>query len=332
MANFQVPWASAFGQHVTANAGAKLYFFEVGTTTPKTTYQDADETTPHANPVVADANGVFAPIYFTGPYKIRMDDADDVVINTADNVIPTTDAAVLVGDFDSSTNSSNYPASGSKGQMYKVSTGFTLAAASGSHVLLTGDFIICNKNNATAIDADWDTIKGTKIWIDEDDMASDSAALAPSQQSVKKFVEDGAITFTNKTLDSAGAGNVLTFDGSAANTDITSVSSIDEVGGKEIKYKYLEIGDWNMDGTASVTVAHGLDTSKFINVSAAIKQDVVANPIYDLFSEGGGSISWDPSPTSSPVTLWRTAAGFFDNTDYDQTSYNRGWILITYYE
>lgn len=38
--------------------------------------------------------------------------------------------------------------------------------------------------------------------VDEDDMSSDSATLAPSQQSVKAYVDSGIVTMTNKTLTS----------------------------------------------------------------------------------------------------------------------------------
>lgn len=53
---FQLPF-------VTAAAADKLYFYATGTSTPQNTYQDADLTVPHANPVVANGAGNFAPIY-----------------------------------------------------------------------------------------------------------------------------------------------------------------------------------------------------------------------------------------------------------------------------
>jgi hypothetical protein len=43
--------------------GAKLDAFLTGTTTPTTVYQDPDLTTPHTNPVVADAGGLLPAIY-----------------------------------------------------------------------------------------------------------------------------------------------------------------------------------------------------------------------------------------------------------------------------
>lgn len=44
---------------------------------------------------------------------------------------------------------------------------------------------------------------------DEDDMASDSATMLATQQSIKAYVDGGAVTFTNKTLDAQGTGNAL---------------------------------------------------------------------------------------------------------------------------
>lgn len=66
-------------------AGAKLFFFESGTSTPLTTYSDNDLSVPNADPVVADAAGRYATIYLAvDVYKVRIDDADDVTIYTAD--------------------------------------------------------------------------------------------------------------------------------------------------------------------------------------------------------------------------------------------------------
>ena len=61
--------------------GAKLYFYEVGTTTPKDTYQDYDLATPNTNPVVTDANGFTPPVFLAADgYKIVATDADDVAL------------------------------------------------------------------------------------------------------------------------------------------------------------------------------------------------------------------------------------------------------------
>lgn len=43
---------------------AKAYFTETGTTTPVAVYEDNECTTPHTDPVVADAQGIFPPIFY----------------------------------------------------------------------------------------------------------------------------------------------------------------------------------------------------------------------------------------------------------------------------
>lgn len=81
--------------------GAKLYFFQTGTSTPQNTYQDIALATPHANPVVADASGVFAPIYLDASlpdYRVRL----------------TTSADVQLWQID------DYPAAQDTGQVYRL--------------------------------------------------------------------------------------------------------------------------------------------------------------------------------------------------------------------
>lgn len=78
-------------QAVNANSlplsGAKLYFYQALTTTPITVYQDADETTPHTNPVLADASGLFPPIYVPSVlYKFVLQTSAGVTVQTADEI------------------------------------------------------------------------------------------------------------------------------------------------------------------------------------------------------------------------------------------------------
>lgn len=55
--------AVIFDNNGVRAAGALAYFFDDGTTTPRTTYQDDALATPHAHPVVADASGRMPRIY-----------------------------------------------------------------------------------------------------------------------------------------------------------------------------------------------------------------------------------------------------------------------------
>lgn len=75
--------------------GAKLTFYATGTTTKTDTYSDADLDTENANPVVADADGRFSPIYLdpTTVYRVQLHDADDVLIYDVDPYLPAKDFA-----------------------------------------------------------------------------------------------------------------------------------------------------------------------------------------------------------------------------------------------
>lgn len=76
-------------------AGALVYFYEAGTTTPKDTYSDVDRTTPNANPVVCDAGG-FLPDVFVGEgdYKIVSATSADATLRTVDNAVTGLDATI----------------------------------------------------------------------------------------------------------------------------------------------------------------------------------------------------------------------------------------------
>lgn len=88
-------------QTVDANgapySGAKLAFYQSGTTTPITVYQDAAKATPHTNPVVADTSGTFAEIFVdTDPYKVVLTTSSGTLIETID-AIPLLAGASIVG-------------------------------------------------------------------------------------------------------------------------------------------------------------------------------------------------------------------------------------------
>jgi hypothetical protein len=162
MALINNPRISAYGLNIKPSAGALCYIYEAGTTTPKTTYSVPALTAGYeqSHPVVADSRGVFAAMYIDGTYKIVIKDSAGATIYTDDNQVGGAGNVQIKGDFDSTTNSSNYPVSGDQGDLYRVTETFTLAAASGSHEVVNGDIIIANKNGAAALDADWDIYLG----------------------------------------------------------------------------------------------------------------------------------------------------------------------------
>ena len=96
-----------------------------------------------------------------------------------------------------------------------------------------------------------------------------------------------------------------------------------------IKTKIIDIGDWNMDATATVTVAHGLTLPNIRRVDATIQRDDGLFH-FDLRVSTTAAISGAISVDGTNVSLDRTAGVGFDSTVYDSTSFNRGWIIITY--
>ena len=63
-------------------AGAKLYTYTSGTSAPQSVYSDYALATPHANPVVADSNGVFPVMYWgnTNRYRLTLKTSADVTM------------------------------------------------------------------------------------------------------------------------------------------------------------------------------------------------------------------------------------------------------------
>ena len=76
---FVLPLADV-GNGISPSDGALLYFFDFGTSTPKTTYSDFALTTANTSPVVADADGLFSDIYLDVQASVTLRDRNNVVI------------------------------------------------------------------------------------------------------------------------------------------------------------------------------------------------------------------------------------------------------------
>ncbi len=91
---FTLPYARVFDATGLSSNGAKLTFYETGTTTPLDTYSDEARTIANTNPVVANSEGRFGSIFLKDQkYKVLLNDSDDNLIWTADPVIGTNDAS-----------------------------------------------------------------------------------------------------------------------------------------------------------------------------------------------------------------------------------------------
>ncbi len=99
------------------------------------------------------------------------------------------------------------------------------------------------------------------------------------------------------------------------------------------KVKIIDIGDWDMDATANVQIAHGLTAANIRSITVFIREDTgLGNNVFaldfynDIVGQSLGGYDWD----DTNVNLNRAAGIGFDGTDYNATSYNRGWITIIY--
>lgn len=117
--------------------------------------------------------------------------------------------------------------------------------------------------------------------------------------------------------------NVL---GSTFGGDVTVTGDISAA--NLLNVTVVDIGDWNIDSTTTVNVNHGLTLSKIRAVNVTIRND--ANTAHYDFA-GCASDGSRITISSTQVSIIRTISGdFFDDPDFDSTSYNRGWIVIQY--
>lgn len=106
---------------------------------------------------------------------------------------------------------------------------------------------------------------------------------------------------------------------------------IDQNNGHVLRMEVHEIGDWDMKAFSSKTIVHSVpDYRNIVNIVAMIRTDgdsVIQN-LESGFASGSGYIQY----TQTDIMLIRVVNGFFDDAIFGSTSYNRGWIHITYFE
>ncbi|MFA5154436.1 MAG: hypothetical protein WC554_17965, partial [Clostridia bacterium] len=136
-------------------------------------------------------------------------------------------------------------------------------------------------------------------------------------------VTGGVYTSGNQTI-----AGVKTF----SSTIVGSIDSIKETGtgAGTVRKKILDIGDWNMDSTPAADVAHGLTASKIRSVSILIRPDVGDTLLPIEYTGGADTPSGFYQIQGINIFMARVTGGSFDSTDFDSTSFNRGWITIEY--
>jgi hypothetical protein len=82
----------------------------------------------------------------------------------------------------------------------------------------------------------------------------------------------------------------------------------------------INLGDWNMDTTANITIAHGLGSS----IRAVDIQIIADGSLYLVPLFVGGAYQYD----STDILIIRNSAGEFDGPGYSDTPFNRGYLTI----
>jgi len=136
------------------------------------------------------------------------------------------------------------------------------------------------------------------------------------------------ITGDNNTVG-AGVSNVtIVGDNQTVNESDTSVINGNVINTETTGrvYKELEIGSWDMDLITNIGVSHSLSATEWgtiRNVEVSIIDD--ANTFHQPL-ENGGLMGFG----SSTFSLQRTVSGTFDNSNYDDSTVNRGFIRFYY--
>ena len=96
-----------------------------------------------------------------------------------------------------------------------------------------------------------------------------------------------------------------------------------------LRRKTLELGDWDMDADTSIEVAHGLINNQWQGMREV--ELVIRNDDDTTYYTGHLGDSPEASVSgvqATNITIQRKLSGTFDGTDFDSTSYNRGWATI----
>jgi len=276
---FYEPIARIFTNAGAVGVGYKYYFYETGTTTPVTTYQDDGLTVANTNPVLSDANGRFPEIWYSDLSQLKL-----IVKDSSNNTIETVDpvgasaSAVSLNDFD--VRPTSY-----WGLTAGTSTAFTLVAnPTISAYANTQTFVIqphldCGNSPALAIDGlsalSWKkyTQQGTKVALKANDLRAsqryfniidgvDVVCLNPSSLPILSgsatalTIATGVVTLTNNS-----SSYIVDTEGSTSTDDLTTIN-----GGQDGQIVIIQSANNNRDitlktGVGNIINPSGLDTT-----------------------------------------------------------------------
>jgi len=210
--------------------GAKAYFYDTGTTNARTTYQDSGAVTPHADPVVADANGFFPEVFVIGGTAVKC------VLKTSADVTVTTQDPCLRINVSSSASAVSFTPTAEIAQtnvqdaIEQVQT--NLEAGAFTNVSITGNLTFGGTALIDITGADTKLVSGTAgsntdfgLWNADGDLVGGSMTYTRGS-----LIVGGAAAWGKLAVGTSG--QVLTSDGTDAawaspSSGMTFLSSVD---------------------------------------------------------------------------------------------------------
>jgi hypothetical protein len=149
---FYEPIARIFTNAGAVGVGYKYYFYQTGTTTAVTTYQNDSLTVANTNPVISDSNGRFPEIWYLDLSQLKL-----IVKDSSDNTLETVDpvgasaSAVSLNDFDVRPTS-YWGLTGGTSTAYTLVANPTISAYNNTQTFLVQFNVSCGNNPTLAID------------------------------------------------------------------------------------------------------------------------------------------------------------------------------------
>ncbi len=376
MARLILPYQSVYDLNGDPISGAKMYFYESGTITPKDTYADDGLTVENTNPVIANSQGQFGPIFLSGNYSCQLTDSADVIqpdypaeieaaSDTSSTVLLTgnqtiagvktfTDKlAVKSDEVIIELEENDASANNRITQLVADEEKFTLRFSNDSRDTFRDIFTVSSSGNNTQCNLTTSFSKGADIasaaslilgtdgnYFDVTGTVAVTGIGAVNVGTVIKLHFNESVLIENDPVNlilpggqdlttSAGSSEVEFVEYTTGGWRLTNYSAFIS-DATTVQTKVIEIGDWDMDSTSSVTIAHGLTYANIRTVQASIIHD--DDPLTSILNgvQTGGGLGGDTTWDTNNINLSRVAGGNFDNSAYNATSFNRGWITIVY--
>lgn len=239
---FYEPIARIFTNAGLVGVGYKYYFYQTGTTTPVTTYQDDGLSVANTNPVLSDSNGRFPEIWYSDLSQLKL-----IVKDSSDNTIETVDpvgassSAVSLNDFDVRPTS-YWGLTAGTSTVYTLVANPTISAYANTQTFVVQPHVDCGDSPTLAIDGlsalNWKkyTQQGTKVALKANDLRAsqryfnindgvDIVCLNPSSlpllsgSATALTIATGAVTLINNS-----SSYVLDTEGAAATDDLDTIS------------------------------------------------------------------------------------------------------------